>query len=77
MLHKIREFLKTFIFAEIGVGAANCILEYFKYQKYGHLTAVPLHLRILISAGLTLLIIAATFVIWLILGYAIKRKNNN
>ena len=29
MLQKIRKFLKTFIFAEIGVGAANCILEYF------------------------------------------------
>lgn len=77
MIHKIREFLKTFIFVEIGVGLINCISEYFKYQRYGHLTAVPLHLRILISAGLTLLIIAATFVIWLILGYAIKRKNND
>ena len=75
MLQKIRNFLKTFIFAEIGVGVANCILEYFKYQKYGHLTAVPLHMRLMISAGLTLLIVAATFAVWAILGYVIKRKN--
>ena len=75
MLQKIRNLLKTFIFAEIGVGAANCILEYFKYQKYGHLTAVPLHMRLMISAGLTLLIVAATFAVWAILGYVIKRKN--
>ena len=77
MLQKIRNFLKTFIFAEIGVGVINCVLEYFKYQRYGHLTAVPLHMRIMISAGLTLLIVAATFAVWAILGYVIKRKNTD
>ncbi|MBE6887532.1 MAG: hypothetical protein E7484_03825 [Ruminococcaceae bacterium] len=77
MLHKIRAFLKNFIFAEIGIGVANCVLEYFKYQKYGHLTAVPLHMRLMISMGLTLLIVAATFAVWAIMGYVIKRKNND
>ena len=74
-MQKIRNLLKTFIFAEIGVGTANCILEYIKYQKYGHLTAVPLHMRLMIRAGMTLLIVAATFAVWAILGYVIKRKN--
>lgn len=77
MLQKVRDFLKTFIFAEIGVGVINCVLEYFEYQKYGYLTAVPLYLRILISAGAALIIIAVTFIVWLILGYVIKRKNND
>ena len=74
MLPKIRTFLKNFMFVELGVGITNCVLEYFEYQKYGHLTALPLHLRILISAGLTALIIAVTFIVWLILGYVIKRR---
>ena len=39
--------------------------------------AVTLVMFLMISAGLTLLIVASTFAVWVIMGYMIKRKNSD
>lgn len=75
MLEKVRDFVKTFIFVELGAGTARSIMEYFEYRKYGHLTSAPWYVGVVGTMLVTAVVIAVSFLIWLILGYMIKRQN--
>lgn len=77
MLQIIRDFLKTFIFVELGAGTARCFAEYFEYQKYKGtiLTSAPWYTGIVVTMILTAIVVAVSFIIWLILGYIIKKKS--
>lgn len=77
MIQKIRNFLKTFIFVELGVGTARCIANYFEYQKYGQFMSAPLSVYILVPAVLTVIIIAVSFGVWYLLGKMIKKQEDN
>ena len=77
MIKKIRSFLKTFIFVELGVGTARCIATYLEYQKYGQFMSAPLRVYILVQAGITLIIIAVIFTVWYLLGKIIEKQNCN
>ena len=77
MIQKIRNFIKTFIFVELGVGTARCIANYFEYKKYGQFMSAPLSVYILVPAVLTLIIIAVSFAVWYFLGKIIEKQNCN
>ena len=77
MLKKIRTFLKTFIFVELGACFANILQEVVRYKKhpeYYLANSAPWYTDIIVVTILTAIVVLVTFIVWLVLGYFIKRK---
>lgn len=78
-MKKVRSFLKNFIFVELGAFVGKFFAEYLHYKRYPAFYAAmsaPWYTRLIFSAVITAVIVVITFVVYLILGHYIKKKDS-
>ena len=76
-MKKARSFIKSFIFAEIGIAAGKSIAAYSHYKKYPKFyetLSVPWYTQLVASLLITALIVVISVTVYIVLGKTIKKR---
>lgn len=75
-MKKAREFIKFFIFAELGIAAGKSIAAYSHYKrhpKYYETLSSPWYTQLLASLLITAIIVVISVIVYMVLGKIIKK----
>lgn len=77
MLKKAREFLKLFIFVDLGAAMGRSIAMYSHYKKYPkfyEIRSTPWYTELVARLLVTALVVAVAFTAYVIIGRIIKKR---
>lgn len=77
MLKKVREFLKCFIFVDLGAAVGRSIAMYSHYKKYPKfygMQSSPWYTELVARLLVTALVVAVAFTAYVIIGRIIKTR---